>query len=161
MYKEFSQVVFENTMKAKYSYVASETEIGTKAIQTNLKDTKTKAEIVIDRDSLSTIAMNEEVEIRIELNNDSEESDVYGASVFEVEMPAYIQSMEITNTNIVYGEGLNIKSVEPYENNGRIYIRITLDGKQEYLNSGVLTNGCNIVINSNIRVDLFAPAIEQ
>ncbi len=161
LYKEFSQVVFENAMKAKYSYVASETEIGTKTIQTNLKDTKTKADIVIDRDSLSTIAMNNDVEIRIELNNNSEESDVYGDSVFEVEMPAYIQSMEITNTNIVYGEGLNIKSVEPYENNGRIYIRITLEGKQEYLNSGVLTNGCNIVINSNIKVDLFAPAMEQ
>lgn len=160
-YKNFSAIAFENELKAKYTYVSSETSIATNTIQTNLKDTKTKANIVLDRDSLSTIAMNNDVEIRVELNNNTDESDVYGESVFEVEMPAYIQNMEITNTNIVYGDGLNIKSIEPYEKDGKIFIRITLDGKQEYLNSGVLTNGCNIVINANIKVDLFTPAMEQ
>lgn len=160
-YKTFSTLTFENTIKAKYSYVESETEIATNTIQTNLRDTITKANLVIDRDSLSTIAMNNDVEMRVELNNNLEESDVYGNSTFEIEMPAYIQRMDITNTNIVYGEGLELQNVELFERDGRVYIRITLNGQQEYLNSGVLTNGCNIVINANIQVNLFTPAMEQ
>lgn len=160
-YKNFSTLIFENVIKAKYSYVEAETEIATNTIQTNLRDTITKANLVIDRDSLSTIAMNNDVEMRVELNNNLEESDVYGNSIFEIEMPAYIQRMDITNTNIVYGEGLEIQNVELFERDGRVYIRITLNGQQEYLNSGVLTNGCNIVINANIQVNLFTPAMEQ
>jgi uncharacterized repeat protein (TIGR01451 family) len=160
-YKEFSNVTFESKMSAKYSYVSNETNISTNSITTNLKDTETKANIVLDRDSLSTIAENENVEIRVELNNHIDTSDVYGKSQFEIEMPAYIEKMEITNTSIVYGEGLEISNLEAYDDAGIIKIRVTLDGTQSYLNSGVLTNGCNIVINSNIKVNLFAPAMDQ
>jgi uncharacterized repeat protein (TIGR01451 family) len=160
-YKEFSNVTFESKMSAKYSYVSNDTQISTNSVTTNLKDTETKANIVLDRDNLSTIANNENVEIRVELNNNLDTSDVYGKSEFEIEMPAYIETMEITNTSIVYGEGLEISNVEAYNEDGIVKIRVSLDGSQAYLNSGVLTNGCNIVINSNIDVDLFAPAMEQ
>ena len=47
-----------------------------------------------------------DVEIKIELNNHTEKSDVYGYSVFEVELPEYVQSVELTNVSTLYGEGL-------------------------------------------------------
>ena len=37
-------------------------------------------------DSLSTLVENKDVEIKIELNNQKVESDVYGDSVFEIEL---------------------------------------------------------------------------
>ena len=108
-------------------------------------------------DNLSTLSLNENVEIRVELNNSRESSDIYGHSVFEIELPEYIESVEITNTQILYGEGLNITEIVP---EGRI-IRITVDGVQEGINSGVLTNGTNIVINANIKVNLYTPAKKE
>ena len=144
----------KSTLKANYEFVDEEVAVEEKAVETKLKDTVTEAKIVMDRDSLSTLSENEDVEIRIELNNSKPESDIYGHSVFEVELPEYIENLEITNANILYGEGLSITEIVP---EGRI-LRITIDGMQDGINSGVITNGTNIVINANIKVNLYTPA---
>ena len=39
-------------------------------------------------------------------------------------MPEYIDSLEITDYSIVYGEGLEISNVELYEQDGRIFAKI-------------------------------------
>ena len=92
--------------------------------------------------------------MRIELNNARETSDIYGNSHFEIELPEYVENIDVTNLSLLYGEGLEIKSGEV---NGRTII-VDLAGKQEGINSGILTNGTNIVLNANIKVDLYAPA---
>ena len=152
-----SKINSNTKLKADYEYVEETVEIEEKEVETLLKDTATKANILLDRDNLSTLSLNENVEIRVELNNSRESSDIYGHSVFEIELPEYIESVEITNTQILYGEGLNITEIVP---EGRI-IRITVDGVQEGINSGVLTNGTNIVINANIKVNLYTPAKKE
>ena len=45
----------------------------------------------------------------------------YGNSVFEIKLPEYIRNIEITNSSLVYGEGLEISNVEGFEKDGRIY----------------------------------------
>lgn len=152
-----SEIKSKSLLKANYEYVDAEVEIGEKESVTLLKDTTSKAKLIIDRDSLSTLSENKDVEIRIELNNASLESDIYGHSVFEVELPEYIESLEITNTNILFGEGLNISEIIP---EGRT-IRITLDGVQEGINTGIISNGTNIVLNANIKVNLYTPAKKE
>lgn len=152
-FTNLSSIKTSSVMSAEYDYVEGRVEVGTAEVITNLTDTITKANLVIDKSNISTLA-NNEVELRIELNNATEASDVYGNSVFEIELPEYVQNLELTNTGILYGEGLNIINTEVV---GRI-IRVTIDGKQEGINSGVLTNGTNIVINANIKVDLYTPA---
>ena len=148
-------------LKAKYAYVDELVEIGTNASEVILTDTITNPNIILNRDSLSTLSTNENVEIRIELNNDKVETDPYGNSVFEVIMPEYVENVVIKDTTLAYAEGLNIAGTEVYQNeNGRFVIKVTLNGKQEALNSGVLTNGTNIEIYANIDIDLFAPAKE-
>ena len=144
-------------LKADYEYVEETVDVEEKEVETKLKDTYTKANIKLDRDSLSTLSLNENVEIRVELNNNKLDSDIYGHSVFEIELPDYIESLDITNSQILYGEGLNITEIVP---DGRI-IRITLDGIQEGINSGSYTNGTNIVINANIKVNLYTPAKKE
>ncbi len=160
-YSNFATVNFESQMSATYSYVQSAVQVGKAVATTKLNDTQTKANIVLDRESLSTVVNNEDVEIRIELNNDKDTSDIYGESTFRITMPDYIESMDITNASMVYEEGLELKEVTATMVNDVVVIDITVSGKQEYLNSGVLTNGANIVLNANIKVDLFAPATEQ
>ena len=152
-----SKISSKTKLKADYEYVEETVEVEEKVAETVLNDTLTRANIKLDRESLSTLSLNENVEIRVELNNARLESDIYGHSVFEIELPEYIESLEITNTKMLYGEGLEISEIVP---DGRI-IRITVDGVQDGINTGVLTNGANIVINANIKVNLYTPAKKE
>lgn len=153
-YSNLSGIKTVATMRADFDYVENTVDVGQSQIITTLLDTTTKANLKLDRDSLSTLAVNEDVEIKIELNNHTENSDVYGHSVYEIELPEYVEYVEVTNSSVLYGEGLDITSVDV---EGKI-IRVTVDGKQEGINSGVLSNGTNLVLNANIKVDLYAPA---
>lgn len=153
-YSNVSAVKNTAVIKADFDYVEEVVEVQQAQISTKLIDTTTKANLSLDRDSLSTLAVNEDVEIKIELNNHTEKSDVYGHSVYEVEFPEYIESVDVTNVSVLYGEGLDITLAET----GERIIRLTVDGRQEGINSGVLSNGTNLVLNANIKVDLYAPA---
>lgn len=159
-YKNFKELVSKTVGKARYTYVENLVELGNTEIKTELTNTTTKATLHLDRDSLSTLVTNENVELRIELNNNQETSDVYAHSVFEIELPEYIQNIDIKDSGIMYGEGLTISNIEKVENEGKKLIRITVDGTQNALSSGVLNNGTNIVLNTNIEVDLYTPATE-
>lgn len=143
-------------IKADYTYVEGTVDVETSEISTILKETTTNATLEMDKESLSTLAVND-IEFRVALNNATEESDMYGHSVYEIELPEYVESVEVTNSSILYGEGLSISQVEVLDK----VIRVTVDGVQEGINSGVLTNGTNIVLNANIKVDLYAPAKED
>lgn len=153
-FANMAEVKTKTSLKADYEYVVEKVEIGVSEITTKLVNTQTKATLVMDRDSLSTLEKNENVELRIQLNNAVETSDVYGNSVFEIEIPESIESFEITNTSLLYAEGLEIVSAEIVDRK----VVIIISGVQEGINSGVLTNGTNIVINANIKVNLFTPA---
>lgn len=144
-----------SVIRADYNYVENRVDVASKESNVNLKDTTSKVNLVLDRDNLSTLAVNSDVEMRLELNNAMDTSDVFGHSVYEVTLPESIETVEVTNVSMLYGEGLEISSAELID--GRI-IRITVDGVQEGINSGVLTNGTNIVINANLKVNLFTPA---
>lgn len=158
-YKNVSSYKLNTKLQAKYAYVDELVEISNKSSEVVLLDTITNPNIKIDRDSLSTLSRNENVEIRIELNNDKVETDPYGNSVFEVVMPEYITNVEVTNATLAYAEGLEIANTEVVSDEyGRKVIKVTLTGRQEALNTGVLTNGTNIEIYANIDVDIFAPA---
>ena len=158
-YKNVSSYKLNTKLQAKYAYVDELVEISNKSSEVVLLDTITNPNIKIDRDSLSTLSRNENVEIRIELNNDKVETDPYGNSVFEVVMPESITNVEVTNATLAYAEGLEIANTEVVSDEyGRKVIKVTLTGKQETLNTGVLTNGTNIEIYANIDVDIFAPA---
>ena len=156
-YKNIDKIASETKMEAQYSYVEGRVEVGRIRTEERLTETVTEATLSIDRESLSTIETNTDVEMRIKLNNERETSDVYGHSEFEIELPEYVENVELTNINLLYGEGLEISSSSV---EGR-KIRVTLDGKQEGINSGALTNGTNIVMNVNIKVNMYAPAKEE
>ncbi len=160
-YKTFKELVSKTVGKAKYTYVDDLAVIGETENKVILNDVTTKATLVVDRDNLSTLTPNEDVELRLELNNNTDESDVYGHSEFEIRMPDYVTDVEVTDSSIMYGEGLDISNIEVYDIEGAKYIKVTVDGTQNTISTGVLNNGTNIVLNTNIKVDLYAPATES
>ena len=160
-YKNIDSLNENIIVKVKYADAIELADIGNETITTKLDDTVTDINLVLNKESLSTLVLNTDVEFKIELNNHKVESDVFGNSVFEIEFPEYVRGLEITNTSIVYGEGLEISNVEGFERNGRIFARVSVSGKQNGLSSGIVTNGTNIVLTANILVDQYAPAKQE
>ena len=151
------------TMKTevKYKDVLEMVEVSNQTVATKLEDTTTTANLVLSKESFSTLVSNKDVEFKIELNNHKVESDIYGNSIFEIELPEYVTNTEITNASMVYGDGLEISNVELADKNGRDIIRINVNGQQVGLSSGIVTNGTNIVVNANIDIDQYAPAKKE
>lgn len=147
-------IATDTMLRAKYQYVDSPVEVWTAYNRTALTGTTTEATLKLDRDSLSTLATNEDVEIRIELNNATEESDPYGHSVYQIEFPENVEHIDVTTVGMLYEEGLNVTSCDVNGNT----ITVVVDGVQNGINSGVLTNGTTIVLNANIKVNLYTPA---
>lgn len=160
-YRNFNYLEINTSGKAKYAYVEELIDCGNENTRILLENTKTDADLVIGKDNLSTLAMNNNVELRVELNNEEISSDTYGDSVFQIKMPSYVETVEVTDASIVYGEGLELSNIEAFESDGNIYIKASVNGKQKALSSGIISNGTNIVLNTNIKVGLYTPAVED
>lgn len=156
-YANMEYIASDTKQKAKFTYVSDYADLGTCTTKTRLNDTTTDFNLKVDKDNFSTVTTNSNVEMRLELNNDETTSDIYGNSTFEIEMPEYVTGLNVTNASVLYGEGLEISNVRTYEKNGKPVIKVDMQGKQTDLNSGVLTNGTNIVLNADVDVDMYAP----
>ena len=157
-YQNFDKLTINTVGRAKYKYVNDLVDSGNSNLEVELKDTKTEAILEVEPNSLSTLAMNNNVELKVQLNNEKIESDVYGNSRFQIKLPEYVETVEVTDYSIVYGEGLELGKVQGFVQDGNAYIDIEVSGKQNALSSGIISNGTNIVLHANIKVDLFAPA---
>lgn len=156
-YANMESIATDTVQKAKFAYVSDDVELGNCTTKTMLNDTTTDFNLKVDKESFSTVTTNSNVEMRLELNNDETTSDVYGNSTFEIEMPEYVTGLNVTNASMLYGEGLEISNVETYEKAGKPVIKVDVQGKQTDFNSGVLTNGTNIVLSADVDVDRYAP----
>ena len=129
-----------------------------KAITIPLEATVTKSQISINKEKLSTLVKNENVEFTIELGNYNETSDLYIDPIFEIELPQCVTNVEIVEKQILFDEELLIDKVEFLQNNGIPMLRVMLKGVQTKYSSGVVTNGTNIVIKTNIIVNNLSPS---
>lgn len=157
-YKTFNSLVTTSKAQATYTYVNELVDCGNYEIKTVLNNTKTNAKLTMNQDTLSTVAMNSNVEMRIELGNADANSDVYGKSIFEIVMPKEVEEFNITNAEFIYNEGLTLEKVETYDRGDRKAARVTIGGKQNAVSSGTLTNGTNVVLYADIKVNILTPA---
>ena len=132
-------------------------QIENKTSQIEFEETNTKANIQIGKDTLSTIVNNENVEIKIELDNNRENTDLYINPVFRIELPEYIEDINVKEANVVFDNNLKIIGVQKYNDNGRIILEIALEGMQDGFSNGTFTNGTNIVLNTDIKAKLLTP----
>ncbi len=159
-YRNFDKISMNTVGKVKYIYLDNYADCGVGNSEVVLQDTSTKANLELGQDSLSTLAINNNVELKIALNNENIISDVYGNSQFEIKLPEYVTNVEVTDGSIVYGDGLTISNIQVFEDQGLYYIRVDVSGMQNQLSSGIVSHGTNIVLNVDIELDLFTPATE-
>ena len=132
-------------------------QIENKTSSIELEETNTKANIQIGKDTLSTIVNNEDVEIKIELDNNRENTDLYINPVFRIELPEYIEDINVKEANVLFDDNLKISGIQKYNDNGRIILEVALEGIQDGFSSGSFTNGTNIVLNTDIKAKLLTP----
>lgn len=167
--KNFTKIISETELLSKYTYVDEYVNISKIQTETKLLETITDAKLYISKNYLSTIVTNDNVELRVELNNNKAESDIYGNSTFKIVLPKYIENIEISDAKVVYGEGLEIDTAELMREGENLVIQVSLKGKQENIvkntnltdGSNILTNGTNIVFNTNIKINMLTPSMQD
>lgn len=115
-----------------------------------LKETETKVDMTINKE---VINQEENIEIKLELNNSQESTDLYKNPKFNIELPEYIAEVEIEKTDILFEEELKIKKAEVIKNeDGKQEIQVELTGTQTRFNTIPNTKGTTIIIQANLTV---------
>lgn len=161
IFKGITQIESRISGEVKYLNIEDRLALQTIAIAKSFEESKTEATLAISRTSLSTVSSNDNVELKIELNNDKETSDLYVNPSFEVVFPKYVKSVAIESINLLNDCGLRVSDFETYTESDLVKLRIELSGTQTTFSENSITNGTNIIINANIEVDNYAPARED
>ena len=157
--QKFTSLVseFQISQKENNEYLNLES----RQISIPLTETSTNANLVLGTNVLSTIVDNEDIEIKVELDNARENTDLYKNGTIKIEFPEYIEDVTIKTANILYAEGIIAKQVEKQIENGKVVIYITLEGTQKVFSTGSVTNGTNIILNADIKTKLLTPSSED
>lgn len=126
-----------------------------------LLETNTKVDIQIDKDTLSTVANNEGVNITLKLNNNREASDLYKNPEFLIRFPSDIKDIEIKDIYAINNSNLSIEKYEKYLDGGNLILKIIMKGEQTLFNESSITAGTNIIINADIKLDLVTPTKQE
>lgn len=146
-------------ISAELKYKNYEERYGMSEIATSKKmqDSQTAAEIVLTNNNLITTAKNDGVELRIALNNDKQDSDLFVNPIFELVFPKHITGVTIENINLAHNCGLEIASFETYTEDNLVKIRIKLAGVQTRFSESVITDGTNLILNLNLTLNEYTP----
>ena len=134
------------TRSTQKGIVSETTEI------TQLKETVTSAKLEVNRESLSTITENKNVEIKATLLSNNEQYDLYSNPTIEIELPQDVVNAKVNSINKIYGD--EFTEIRPAQAvvNGKQVIRIQLKGTQEtYKEPGI--EGTQIIINADLTLN--------
>lgn len=154
---------FENlktTSIVKAIYKEQEIPYIEKTIQTQLIEPETKIEAEINKKELSTIVKNEGVQLKVILKTNDETCMLYENPIIEVELPNYIENIEINSINLSYDNELNYDPSKLYigtNDKGNKVIRIPLTGKDTDYNFDNLSKGANLIIDANLTIAKLTP----
>lgn len=135
---------------ANGKYFGNGEEVDLKECVSNveLKDTETSATLEVNKDSLSTMTTNSNVEFRVILKSKNENNELFKNPTIRIELPEKIENIEITSINLLYEDELKIASKVL---NGNV-IEIALSGEQTKYKEEAI-DGATLIINTNLTVN--------
>ncbi|MFR5190979.1 MAG: hypothetical protein ACLTEH_07100, partial [Clostridia bacterium] len=123
-----------------------------------LTEPETKADIVINKENLSTVVTNENVEIKAILRTDSVDNQLYTNPTIQIVLPAYIENINVKDVKVLFDDELKIKAAQLVQNaDGTKSIMITLEGEQTKYAIGSVSGGTNVIITADITVNKLTP----
>ena len=142
--KQFKQINNEEKIK---EIDDTQTEI---AVQTELKDTETKAELKISTEQLISSQTNENVEIEVNLLSYNIMHELYKNPLIEVNLPKEIQDINVKSIKKVYSDELSVQDAALITNDqGQKVIQIQMAGEETQYNNSTF-KGATIKILCDI-----------
>lgn len=159
--KDIKEIEEKVEMYAKYLDKTEAEKISETSIKTKLENTKTEATLELSTKDIPTSNKVENLEMKVELNNNKETSDMYENPTFLMVFPEEIKEVQVNNVGILYGDEFKFKTADQIDLNGQTAIRLEIEGKQNGFNNVNLANGTNIVLNVNLKADTYAPNAQK
>lgn len=93
-----------------------------------LTETITKAELIVDKENLSTMTSNNELTLGVKLITDGVQYDLYKNPTIQIQLPKSIGEITVNSVKPLYADGFEITNAQLDSTNKIIYI--TLIGEQ-------------------------------
>lgn len=135
----------KSTINGKYLKDNKETQLQEYVSNINLKETTTSAQLEINKDTLSAMTTNENVEIRVILQSKDESNELFKNPVIRVQLPEKFENIEITSIKLLYEDELRITSSKLVGTT----IEIALEGEQTKYKEEAI-EGAILIINANL-----------
>ena len=140
--------------------VVGKSNTTTQEVQTEtlLKEPEAKVELQISKPNLTTVLTNENVEIRAVLDTSSIYNGLFKDPTLKIKLPSNIKKVNLKGTNILLGNGLEIKKAELVAENGQAVIIAELEGNQTEYAINAEYKGAIIVFNTDLTTDTLTPS---
>ena len=155
--KSFTQIKTQVTGTAKNSDIDIVSTESTKNV--DLTEPTQKASITTSNNRLSTIVKNENVEIKVTLENDSADDTMYTNPKIKITFPENIETINVKDCKVYFDDELEIDndSIKSYENNdGTKTLEFKLKGTQTKYNN-VAAKGATVVLTTDITLNTLTP----
>lgn len=155
--KSFTQIKTQVTGTAKNTDTDIVSTGNTKNIE--LKEPTQKASITTSNNRLSTIVKNENVEIKVTLENDSADDTMYTNPKIKITFPENIETINVKDCKVYFDDELEIDedSIMFYENDdGTKTLELKLKGTQTKYNN-VAAKGATVVLTTDITLNTLTP----
>lgn len=155
--KSFTQIKTQVTGTAKNSDIDIVSTESTKNV--DLTEPTQKASITTSNNRLSTIVKNENVEIKVTLENDSADDTMYTNPKIKITFPENIETINVKDCKVYFDDELEIDedSIMFYENgDGTKTLELKLKGTQTKYNN-VAAKGATIVLTTDITLNTLTP----
>ena len=120
----------------------------------NMVEPKSEAKVEINKDQLSTVTDNNNVEIRATLDTSSVYNALYENPTISIELPEVVENVEVNSIKALYNDELKIKEANLTEKDGKKVININMEGTQtEYSTENTDIQGTSIIIDTNLELN--------
>ena len=155
--KSFTQIKTQVTGTAKNTDTDIVSTGNTKNIE--LKEPTQKASITTSNNRLSTIVKNENVEIKVTLENDSADDTMYTNPKIKITFSEDIETINVKDCKVYFDDELEIDedSIMFYENgDGTKTLELKLKGTQTKYNNAA-AKGATVVLTTDITLNTLTP----
>lgn len=162
---EYSTSQLKSFTQIKTSVIGTAKNADTDIVNTestkniDLTEPTQKASITTSNNRLSTIVKNENVEIKVTLENDSADDTMYSNPTIRITFPANIETLTIKDSKVYFDDELEIDegSIKSYENeNGTKTLEFKLKGTQTKYNNAA-AKGATSVLSTDITLNKLTP----
>lgn len=156
--KKFTQLEVISSINNIYASQLGEQKTANKLIQ--FTEPTSQAELEISNKNLSTVVVNENVEIKAILKTNSLDCNLYKNPTIAITLPSYIEEINVKDIQVLFDKELTIKNANLVQNeDGTKQIVLELQGTQTQYNIGNIAGGTNIVITADIKVNKLTPNV--